>query len=64
MHDSTGLVVDQPDDIAAVAAAIDRLLSDRDERARLGAEARRRAVESFSYDALAARLQSGLDALP
>ena len=63
VHESTGLVVDQPDDVAAVVAAIDRLLSDRDERTRLGAEARRRVVTSFSYDALAARLQSGLDAL-
>lgn len=63
VHESTGLVVDQPDDVAAVAAAIDRLLSDHDERSRLGAEARRRAVAEFSYDSLAARLQSGLDAL-
>jgi phosphatidylinositol alpha-1,6-mannosyltransferase len=63
VHETTGLVVDRPDDVAAVAVAIDRLLSDRDERTRLGAEARRRAVSDFSYDALAARLQSGLDAL-
>ncbi|MEP6661925.1 MAG: glycosyltransferase family 4 protein [Acidimicrobiales bacterium] len=63
VHGSTGLVVDRPDDVAAVAAAIDRLLNDGGERIRLGAEARRRAVAEFSYDALAARLQSGLDAL-
>lgn len=63
VHEHTGLVVEPPDDVAAVAAAIDRLLSDSGERARMGAAARRRAVESFSYDALAARLQSALDAL-
>jgi phosphatidyl-myo-inositol dimannoside synthase len=51
----TGFVVD-PRHPAAAADALARLLADPDLRAAMGAAARRRAVESFSYDALAARL--------
>ncbi len=51
----TGVVV-EPRDVAAVRAALDRLLGDKELRARLGAAARRRAVEEHSYDRLAARL--------
>jgi phosphatidylinositol alpha-1,6-mannosyltransferase len=51
----TGVVV-EPRDVAAVRAALDRLLGDEVLRARLGAAARRRAVEEHSYDRLAARL--------
>lgn len=40
-------VVVAPDDPPALAAAVDRLLADPDERARLGAAARARAVERF-----------------
>jgi phosphatidylinositol alpha-1,6-mannosyltransferase len=54
-HGESGFVVD-PRDPAAAAGALDRLLDDPDGRAAMGAEARRRAVEGFSYDALAARL--------
>jgi phosphatidylinositol alpha-1,6-mannosyltransferase len=51
----TGVVV-EPHDVAAVRAALDRLLGDEVLRARLGAAARRRAVEEYAYDRLAARL--------
>ena len=60
---ATGIVVDGSRDVVAVAAAIDRILSDRDLRARLGSTARRRAVEEFDYDVLARRLQDALDGL-
>ena len=43
VHGVTGLVVDDPTDVAAVASALDRLIGDGDERSRLGAAARRRA---------------------
>ena len=51
----TGFVV-PPRDTAAVAAALDAVLSDPDLRTRLGQAARARAEAGFSYDALAARL--------
>jgi phosphatidylinositol alpha-1,6-mannosyltransferase len=56
----TGLVVDDPTDVAAVAVALERLLADPDLRRRMGEQARRRAVEAFTYDALAARLAEAL----
>jgi phosphatidylinositol alpha-1,6-mannosyltransferase len=59
----TGLVVDDPKDVAAVAAALDRILGDRDQRIALGAAARERAVLEFGYDVLARRLQDALDGL-
>ncbi len=59
----TGLVVSHPDDPDAVAAAIGRLLDDPALRSRLGEAARRRAVEAFSYDDLAARLGAALRGL-
>ena len=57
----TGFVVDPPDDIEAVAAAIARLVDDAHLRARLGIAARSRAVAEFTYDTLAARLASAID---
>ena len=59
----TGFVVDAPDDVDAVARALARLLADGELRARMGAAARRRAVEEFSNDVLAARRRSALDAV-
>ncbi|HEU5002206.1 MAG TPA: glycosyltransferase family 4 protein [Actinomycetota bacterium] len=56
----TGLVVDHPEDPRGVAEALGRLLGDPHLRARMGAEARRRAVDRFSYDTLAAGLASYL----
>jgi phosphatidylinositol alpha-1,6-mannosyltransferase len=52
----TGLVVDEPRDAAAVAAALARLLDDEDLRHRLGSAARERAVAEFAYPVLADRL--------
>jgi phosphatidyl-myo-inositol dimannoside synthase len=56
----TGFVVDRPSDAAAAATAIGRLLDDPGLRASFGAASRRRAVEQFSYDVLAARLEAAL----
>ncbi len=63
-HGITGLVVRRPNDAAAVADALDRLLADPDDRARMGRAARRRAVEELSYDVLAHRLATALGAAP
>jgi phosphatidylinositol alpha-1,6-mannosyltransferase len=60
----TGVVVDHPDDPAAVAQAIGALLADPARRAAMGAAARRRAQAEFSYDVLAARLAAALAAWP
>jgi phosphatidyl-myo-inositol dimannoside synthase len=60
---STGLVVDRPDDPAAVADALLELLEDTTARTAMGAAARHRAVAAFDYDLLARRLASGLDAV-
>jgi phosphatidylinositol alpha-1,6-mannosyltransferase len=51
----TGYVVD-PRDVREVRDAIERVLTDSDLRARLGAAARARVLRELSYDALAARL--------
>jgi phosphatidyl-myo-inositol dimannoside synthase len=51
----TGFVVD-PLDAGAVAAALDRLLSDPALRRKMADAARARAEQAFSYDTLAARL--------
>lgn len=60
----TGIVVDPPTDVDAVAEAFGRLLDDDELRAEMGAAARRRAVEEMSYDVLSARLGRVLGALP
>jgi phosphatidylinositol alpha-1,6-mannosyltransferase len=54
IHDETGFVV-EPRDVGGVRTALDRLLRDDALRARLGAAARRRAVEELSYDQLVTR---------
>ena len=56
----TGLVVQRPQDVAAVATALARLLDDAELRRRLGEQARRRAVTEFDYDHLAAKLYEAL----
>lgn len=60
----TGLVVDRPGDPVAVAGALAGLLDDDDRRRAMGEAGRRRAVEAFTYDLLAARLWTSLQALP
>ena len=56
----TGLVVDRPQDAAAVASGLARLLDDTELRLLLGKQARRRAVTEFDYDKLARRLHEAL----
>ena len=53
----TGLLV-PPEDIAALRAALERLLGDADLRTRLGAAARRRALEAASPEAYVAAVQA------
>ena len=59
----TGVVVDDPRDVAAVAAAIGRLLDDGSARRRAGAAGRRRMEDEFTYDLLARRLDDALQAV-
>ncbi|NNE97283.1 MAG: glycosyltransferase family 4 protein, partial [Acidimicrobiales bacterium] len=59
----TGIVVDQPRSVDEVAAALSRLLESALLRHQLGAAARRRAVQDFDYDLLAARLHRELSTL-
>ncbi|MGH9267490.1 MAG: glycosyltransferase, partial [Acidimicrobiales bacterium] len=56
----TGVVVDRPADVAAVAAALARLLGDDGARQRMGAAARQRVVAEFTYDHLSGRLAEAL----
>jgi phosphatidylinositol alpha-1,6-mannosyltransferase len=57
----TGLVVRDPDNVEAVRHALARLVDYEELRVRMGASARHRAVEEFSYDVLAGRLRAALD---
>ncbi|CAN5621576.1 glycosyltransferase family 4 protein [soil metagenome] len=57
---TTGLVIRQPEDHRAVGAAFAELLDDPDRRREMAVAGRRRAVEEFSYDVLAARLGEAL----
>lgn len=63
-HGETGLIVGEPESVEAVEAALAELLGDAELRGRMGDEARRRAVEHFSYDVLVARLASALPLSP
>lgn len=58
---ASGLVVDHPRDVAAVARALARLLDDPAASRRMGQGGRERAEREFSYDVLAARLAEVLD---
>jgi phosphatidylinositol alpha-1,6-mannosyltransferase len=62
-HGVTGLVVDDPRDVRAVASSLARLLDDDVTRRDMAAAARTRAVSSFDYDVLAARLAVALEAV-
>ncbi len=57
----TGLIVRDPRDVGAVAAAVGGLLDDPVRRSAMGAAARERAATDFAYDTLAARLAEVLD---
>jgi len=64
----TGVVVQDPRDVAAVADALGGLLDDDDGRRAAGLASRQRAEEGFTYDLLARRLEDALarveEALP
>jgi glycosyltransferase involved in cell wall biosynthesis len=60
-HERTGLLV-PPGDASALRAAIERLLADGTLRARLGAAARERAGESFSWTAATAATLAAYEA--
>lgn len=55
-HDVNGLLVPEKDE-AALAQALRRLIREPQTRERLGAEARRRAVETLSWEAAARRFE-------
>jgi phosphatidylinositol alpha-1,6-mannosyltransferase len=55
-HGVSGLVVDDPTDVDAVASAIARLVEHPDLRATMASAGRQRAIDQFSYDLLAERL--------
>ncbi len=63
-HGETGFVVDDPTDVVAVADRIAQLVEDGELRRKMGEAARRRCVEQFSYDHLAAQLHAAIDAVP
>jgi phosphatidylinositol alpha-1,6-mannosyltransferase len=60
-HGVTGLVVDDPRSVSQTAAALTALLTDHESRAALGEASRQRAVDQFTYDGLAGRLQVAID---
>jgi phosphatidylinositol alpha-1,6-mannosyltransferase len=60
----TGFVVDDPTDVVAVADRIGQLVEDAGLRRKMGAAARQRCVELFSYDRLSGHLHDALDAVP
>jgi phosphatidylinositol alpha-1,6-mannosyltransferase len=64
VNGETGIVVDDPRDVAQVAAAIEGLLADPDRRRAMGRRSRERAVTDFTYDHLAQRLRTTLESLP
>ena len=53
----TGIVVDEPSNVDAVAAALDALLSDADLRRVMSEAGRNRVEQEFAYDVLADRLK-------
>lgn len=57
----TGIVIDTPSDVAAVTAALERLLSDAPMRRAMGERARHRAVNECRYDDMARRVGHALD---
>src|SRR2546425_1632 len=63
VHGETGLLVERPGIPSEVASALERLIGDPAERHRLGQQSRRRAVDLFAYDVLAARLAAYLTAV-
>ncbi len=52
----TGHVIDDPEDVQAVADAFARLLDDDTRRAEMGERSRQRVLDEFTYDVLSKRL--------
>jgi phosphatidylinositol alpha-1,6-mannosyltransferase len=61
IDNETGFVVHNPSDAAAVADALDRLLTDPALASRQGQAARHRAESEFAYDVLVVRLGEAID---
>ena len=59
-HGVSGLVVDEPTDVDAVAAAIVGLIDNPELRATMAAAGRQRAIDHFCYDLLAERLLAAI----
>jgi phosphatidylinositol alpha-1,6-mannosyltransferase len=55
-HGETGLVVDDPENVQAVADAFEQLLDDDELRVSMGLRSRERVESDFAYDVLARRL--------
>jgi len=60
----TGMILDDPDDVAALAETIRHLVDHPEKRIRMGHAARRRAIDEFDYEHLAKRLTEALDNCP
>jgi phosphatidylinositol alpha-1,6-mannosyltransferase len=56
----TGLVIDEPSNVAKVARAIDALLDDKLKLQAMGVASRERALAEFDYNVLTARLAAVL----
>jgi phosphatidylinositol alpha-1,6-mannosyltransferase len=63
-HNVTGLVVRDPSNVDHVVRAFTELLDNPELRGDMGRSARKRAVEQFSYEVLAAKLWNTLRTLP
>ncbi|MET0909095.1 MAG: glycosyltransferase family 4 protein, partial [Ilumatobacteraceae bacterium] len=61
-HGETGYVIDDPEDVQAVADAFARLLDDDTLRAEMGMRSRQRVLDEFTYDMLSKRLGDTLQA--
>jgi glycosyltransferase involved in cell wall biosynthesis len=51
-------ILTEPDDISAITAALEWLITDFDTRARFGASARQRFLDTFTFEEMAAHLSS------
>ncbi len=56
----SGLVIDEPRNVALVADAIEKMLDEPELRVKMGAAGRQRVMAEFSYDHLAQRLHRSL----
>lgn len=61
VHDETGLIIDDPNDVAGAADAIETLIFDPLRRKEMGERSRARAIAEFDYDLLASKLQAAID---